>query len=221
MDERNRQQMILQMIRKEKIVAIVRGIPSGLILDTGRALADGGICMMEVTFDHSGLEGIRETLHSIALLKEHLSERMHIGAGTVLTAEEAEEAYRSGAEYIISPNVDRSVIEKTKELGLISMPGAFTPSEIVDAYNYGGDIIKLFPAGLLGVSYIKAVRGPLSHIPMAAVGGVTPENICQFTAAGVACFGIGSNLVNQSLTVSHDFENLTERALAFRNALGE
>ena len=137
MDERNRQQMILQMIRKEKIVAIVRGIPSGLILDTGRALADGGICMMEVTFDHSGPEGIRETLHSIALLKEHLSERMHIGAGTVLTAEEAEEAYRSGAEYIISPNVDRSVIEKTKELGLISMPGAFTPSEIVDAYNYG------------------------------------------------------------------------------------
>lgn len=122
---------------------------------------------------------------------------------------------------LISPNVDRSVIEKTKELGLISMPGAFTPSEIVDAYNYGGDIIKLFPAGLLGVSYIKAVRGPLSHIPMAAVGGVTPENICQFTAAGVACFGIGSNLVNQSLTVSHDFENLTERALAFRNALGE
>ena len=91
MDERNRQQMILQMIRKEKIVAIVRGIPSGLILDTGRALADGGICMMEVTFDHSGPEGIRETLHSIALLKEHLSERMHIGAGTVLTAEEAEE----------------------------------------------------------------------------------------------------------------------------------
>ena len=122
---------------------------------------------------------------------------------------------------VINPNVDRSVIEKTKELGLISMPGAFTPSEIVDAYNYGGDIIKLFPAGLLGVSYIKAVRGPLSHIPMAAVGGVTPENICQFTAAGVACFGIGSNLVNQSLTVSHDFENLTERALAFRNALGE
>ena len=79
MDERNRQQMILQMIRKEKIVAIVRGIPSRLILDTGRALADGGICMMEVTFDHSGPEGIRETLHSIALLKEHLSERMHIG----------------------------------------------------------------------------------------------------------------------------------------------
>lgn len=161
MDERNRQQMILQMIRKEKIVAIVRGIPSGLILDTGRALADGGICMMEVTFDHSGPEGIRETLHSIALLKEHLSERMHIGAGTVLTAEEAEEAYRSGAEYIISPNVDRSVIEKTKELGLISMPGAFTPSEIVDAYNYGGDIIKLFPA----FRSILHKGGPWSTIP--------------------------------------------------------
>lgn len=174
--------------------------------------------MMEVTFDHSSPEGIKETLRSISLLKEQMKGLIHVGAGTVLTTEEVDAAYKCGAEYMISPNVDEKVIRRTKELGLVSMPGAFTPSEIVDAYNYGGDIIKMFPAGLLGVSYMKAVLGPLSHIPLAAVGGVTPENLHEFMNVGVNCFGIGGNLVNRSLVSNRDFKGVTERGKAFRNA---
>ena len=208
----------LDLIKENKIIAIIRGIPSDMIVDTAKALVEGGIHMMEVTFDHSGPEGINETLRSISLLKEQMQGMIHVGAGTVLTLEEVDAAWKCGAEYMISPNVDEKVIRRTKELGLVSMPGAFTPSEIVDAYNYGGDIIKMFPAGLLGVSYMKAVLGPLSHIPLAAVGGVTPENLHEFMNIGVNCFGIGGNLVNRSLVSSRDFKGITERGKAFREA---
>lgn len=210
---------LFNTIQNQKIIAIVRGIPADIILDTAKALTYGGIHMMEITFDQSSPEGIKNTLFSISTLKEQLADDIRIGAGTVLTPEQVKDAYNCGAEYIISPNINRKVIEQTKELGMISMPGAFTPSEVVEAYDWGADIIKLFPAGILGTSYIKAVMAPLSHIPLAAVGGIDPDNIGEFLKAGVTCFGIGSNLVNKSLIVSKDFDDLTQRAKTFVNAL--
>lgn len=210
---------LFHVIQEKKIIAIVRGIPANMILDTAKALSEGGVHLMEITFDQSSPEGIENTLLSIRTLKEHLPAHMRIGAGTVLTPKQVQNAYDCGAEYIISPNINRQVIEKTKELGMISMPGAFTPSEVVDAYEWGADIIKLFPAGILGISYIKAVMAPLSHIPLAAVGGVDPDNIREFLKAGVTCFGIGSNLVNKSLITSKNFADLTLRAKTFVDAL--
>lgn len=209
----------LDLIKKEKLIAILRGIPSNRILDTAKALVRGGIHMMEITFDQTSGAGIQETLEAITLLREALPAEVHLGAGTVMTPGQVQEAFRRGAEYIISPNVDPAVIQRTRELGLISMPGALTPSEIAQAYQYGGDIIKLFPAGTLGSSYLKAVSAPLAHIPLAAVGGVTPENMKDFSKAGACCFGIGSNLANRELAQAGNFEEMTRRAARFHAVL--
>ena len=120
---------------------------------------------------------------------------------------------------MISPNVDEAVIRRAKELGMVAMPGALTPTEIVSAYNMGADIVKLFPAGELGLGYIKAVRGPLKHIPMSAVGGVKPENVSEYLDAGVCGFGVGGPLVLAKAVKSGDDAAIEERAKAFTDAI--
>lgn len=210
---------LLKQIFADKIIAIVRGVPPSQILDVAQALLDGGVTFMEVTFDHSKPEGTTETLESLTLLRDKTAGRVSFGAGTVLTAHEAEEAAKRGAEFIISPNVDEAVIIKTRELGLVSMPGALTPSEIAHAHNLGADIVKLFPAGLWGTDYIRAIRAPLAHIPMAAVGGVDAETIPGFLAAGVSCFGVGSNLVNAAKAAAGDFASITKVAREMREKI--
>ena len=133
--------------------------------------------------------------------------------------QEVEASVEAGGQIVISPNVDVSVIAKTKALGAISMPGALTPTEIVTAYNAGADIVKLFPAGTLGVPYIKAVRGPLGYIPMSAVGGVRPETIADFLNVGVCGFGVGGELVKKEFVRSGDMNALTSRAWEFVHAI--
>lgn len=211
-------QSIMQEMIERKIVAIVRGVPAKCMPKVAEALLAGGVSMLEITFDHAGKDGIAETLRSLAILKEKMGDRIRLGAGTVLAAAEVVEASRQGAEYIISPNVDESVIAKTKELGLLSMPGALTPSEVAAAHKMGGDIVKVFPAGTWGVEYIKAIRGPLGHIPMAAVGGVAPDNIASFFGAGVCCAGIGNNLVNAKKVADGDFHSITRVAKALSSS---
>lgn len=203
----------------KKIIAIIRGVPSKDILSVARALLDGGISAMEITYDQSSEAGIRETLASLSLLKEKYADEVAIGAGTVLTEQQVVDAHERGAGYIISPNVDEAVIARTRGLDMISIPGALTPSEVAAAHRMGGDIVKLFPAGLWGTEYIKAIRAPLSHIPMAAVGGVSPDNIADFFKAGVCSAGIGGNLVNAAKVREGDFGYITEMAKRFREKL--
>lgn len=212
---------ILQEILDGKIIAIIRGVPASDMPAVAEALLAGGVSLMEITFDQSAPGGIVETIRSLAVLKERMDQRIRLGAGTVLTAEQVAEAQRNGAEYIISPNVDPEVIAKAKELGLLAMPGALTPSEIAAAYKMGADIVKLFPAGLWGAEYIRAVRAPLAHIPMAAVGGVEPENVVSFFKAGVCCVGVGSNLVGAKKVAAGDFASITRVAKAFRANLAK
>lgn len=203
---------VLQQIQEKKIIAIIRGVSSKDILETARALIAGGIRLMEITFDHTSEAGMRNTLECFDILSNELGEEILMGAGTVLTTEEVELACGHGAKYIISPNTDEAVIRRTKELGLVSMPGALTPSEVVLAKNYGADIVKLFPAGDLGLGYIKSVKAPLAHISMAAVGGVNENNIGDFAKIGVDGFGIGSNLVSAKVVAAGDFARITETA---------
>lgn len=138
-----------------------------------------------------------------------------LGAGTVITAEQVMMAVDAGAEYIISPTTDISVIQKTKELGKVSIPGAFTPSEMVAAFDAGADIIKLFPAGVLGIDYIKALLTPLSYIPVVAVGGVNLDNVDQFIKAGAKGVGVGGNLVDKRTVYSGDYCEITKTAQAY------
>lgn len=209
----------LQDIKREKIIAIVRGVPSGFIIETAKALVSGGIHMMEITFDQESTDGIKNTLESISLLNEQMRDEIYLGAGTVLTSEQVELAYERGAEYIISPNADQDVIQRTKELGMISIPGALTATEIVQAYGYGADLVKIFPAGIWGAGYIKAICAPLSHIPVAAVGGVDESNIKSFFQAGVCCAGIGGSLVSKKRVLQGAFGEITEAAKRLRKEI--
>ena len=171
--------------------------------------------MMEITFDQESPEGIKNTLDSITILNEQMHDEIALGAGTVLTAEQVELAYERGAGYVISPNVDQDVIQKTKELGMISIPGALTATEVVQARGYGADIVKLFPAGIWGAGYVKALCAPLSHIPIAAVGGIDENNILSFLKAGACCIGIGGSLVSKKRVLDGDFDQIREAAESF------
>lgn len=218
-DENTMEKNLLDAIFEKKLIAIIRGIPAKDMLATADALLAGGIDMMEITFDQTSEAGIRETLDSISLVGDALPGKVALGAGTVMTSRQVVDAKNCGATFIISPNVNREVIRLTKDLGMVSMPGALTPTEIADAFDAGADIVKLFPAGLWGSEYLKAVRGPLGHIPMAAVGGVTPENVGDFLKAGAACAGIGSNLVNAKVVREGNFAAITRVAGQFHSAI--
>ena len=205
-------QAIIADINRHKIIAIVRGITGETLVKTAEALYEGGIRLLEITFDQTGKISAAQTGEMIADLCRRFAGRMRIGAGTVMTAEQVRIAVAAGAEYMISPDTSREVIEETLRLGAVSIPGALTPTEVATAYAYGADFVKLFPAGELGLSYIKAIRAPLAHIPMLAVGGVNEKNIGEFLSAGLAGFGIGSNIVSKKLIDNGDFAALTALA---------
>lgn len=207
----------LKQIKDTKIIAISRGFSWEELIPASLALYNGGIRAFEVTFEQ-GKDPLL-TADRIARLVEALPEGCSVGAGTVLNAEQVRLARDSGAGFIISPNTDRSVIEETKRLGLISIPGAMTPSEIVSAYSFGADIVKIFPAGILGINYFKAIRAPLEHIPMAAVAGITPDNIADFSKAGAVAFGISSGIYNREAVMTHNAEMLESLAEAFISKL--
>ena len=211
----NNRQKIIDRVLKSKIIVIVRGVYGYDCLSLARALYDGGIELMEVTFDQSSEENRKMTVDTIALLNRELGDKMAIGAGTVTTTAMAEEAALAGAKFIVSPNTDSEVIKKTVELGMVSMPGAMTPTEIMTAHTSGADFVKLFPVTSLGPAYVKAVRAPLNHVKLLAVGGVNEKNAAEFIAAGVVGIGVGGNLVNREWIKNGEFDKITALASEF------
>lgn len=210
---------VLNKILEGKIIAIVRGIPSGEVVGLAEALVKGGISCIEVTFDQSSKEKAEDTLKAIANIRKALGDKVCVGAGTVMTVEQVEAAAAAGAEYMISPNTNAAVIKRTKELDKVSIPGAMTPSEVADAYELGADIVKMFPAGVLSAAYIKAVKAPLKHIPVTAVGGVNPANCAEFIRAGAVGVGVGGNLVSPQYVKEGRFEEITAIAKFYTDAL--
>ena len=144
-------------ILDNRIIAILRDVDAENIVDVINALVGGGIISIEIPLNHSTPAAKAASLRTIQKSHETFGDQIFLGAGTILSPEEAEAAANAGAKYIISPNMDPEVIKKTKSLGLASMPGAMTPSEIVDAYKNGADIVKIFPAGNLGTDYILSL----------------------------------------------------------------
>lgn len=205
----------LQRIIDGKVVAIVRGISSKYMVPTVEALKVGGITCVEVTFSLKSEEQSLDTLKSIRLIKEYFGDSVAVGAGTVLTPENVVRAKEAGAEYIISPNVDESVIKATKKIDMVSIPGAVTPTEVITAYNWGADIVKLFPAASLGLPYVKALMGPIDGIPLTAVGGIDASNYRDFLNIGCVGVGVGGNLVNKKLIEAGDFEAIKKVALEY------
>lgn len=214
---------MIDLLKKDKLVVILRGLKREQVTPTAEALRAAGVHFIEVTFAQNSPTCVEDTTWAIRTIAENFSD-MHVGAGTVITVEQVEAAYAAGAKYIISPNTDEAVIRRTVELGMLSMPGAFSPSEIVNAYNWGASFVKLFPAGNLGAAYVKAIRAPISHIPMLAVGGVGLNNMEEFYKAGINGFGIGGSIIKKDLIEKGDYAALTALAKQYvdlTSALGK
>lgn len=214
----------LETILKTKIIAISRGFYGRKLIDASLALYEGGVRAFEVTFEQDNdlvrsSENVARTCEAISALRFALPADAVIGAGTVITADQVNAAKDAGAAFIISPNSDPDVIKQTKHLGLVSIPGAMTPSEIVYARSSGADIVKVFPAGVLGVGYFKAIKTPLAHIRLAAVAGVDPDNISAFAKAGAEAFGVSTGLYVPTAVENGDFEALTIRARLYFDKL--
>jgi len=204
---------VLDQIKQHKLVAILRGCDPGHVLHIAEALYAGGIRLLEITLNS------RDALTTIKATSTQLGDKLLIGAGTVLTPDEAEAAISAGARFILSPTLDLPTMEKTLALGAVSIPGAFTATEILTAHRNGAGIVKVFPASV-GPAYFRDLRGPLPQIPLMPTGGVNLENIRQFQKAGAAAFGIGSALVSpvDELTPNY-LQDLTTNAAAYVAAI--
>lgn len=209
----------LGIIKENKLIAISRGSYGEPLISAALALYRGGVRAFEVTFEHD--KPSSQTAEAIASLAAALPKDAAVGAGTVLSAEDVRAAHDAGAAFIISPNTNADVIAQTKRLSMVSIPGAMTPTEIIAAYEQGADIVKLFPAGILGVEYFKAVRAPVPHIPLAAVAGITAKNIGGFAKAGAAAFGVSSTLFNKNAIQRCDFASIEEAARSMIKAMNE
>lgn len=212
-------QPILRQIADRKLIAILRGVPRDKPLPLAHALQRGGVTMLEFTFDPAGAESTDATCEKVALVKRAFGDELIVGCGTVLSNAQARAAAAAGAQLMISPHTDADLIRLGKSLGMVCIPGAFTPTEIVAAHAAGADFVKLFPAGALGLDYVKAVRAPLPHIPLLAVGGVKPETVAGFLSAGIAGFGVGGHLVDAAALAAGDYESITQRARTFTEAI--
>lgn len=212
---------IKELILNDKIIVIIRRIYGDDLLHLAEAMCNGGIHLMELTFDQSNPDCVEATSNAIAGLKQRFGNVMRFGAGTVLNPEQVVAAKQAGCEYIISPNVNFDVIKASKTNGLISIPGAMTATEILSAHDYGADLVKLFPAGYLGTSYIKDIRAPISHVLLLATGGIKEDNFASFLKAGCIGAGIGGRLTDKACIADGNFQELTNRAKAFRSIADE
>ena len=145
-------------------------------------------------------------------MNQRLGDRMFFGAGTVTSVELVERAKEAGARFIVSPDVNKKVIRATVDADMVSMPGAFTPTEVLSAFSYKADFVKLFPAGDLGSAYLKAIRGPINHVRVLAVGGIDENNAGEFLQAGACGVGAGGKLVNKKWIAEGAWDKITQHA---------
>jgi len=202
--------MNIGVLKKHRFIAILRHVNHSDIKEVAQALYDGGVRIIEVTFDPSNQETVYNVTKSVHIIRELYGENIHIGAGTVLTMEFAEAAYRAGAEFMVSPCTDQKIIAYAKEHDMLSMPGAYTPTEIMNAYNMGADVVKIFPVLPENIDYLKTIISPLSHIPFVPTGGINPITIKDFLNTGAIAVAAGASLVNSNIIQNRDFKIITE-----------
>lgn len=203
---------VIKEILNHKIISIVRGMDREKTVKIAKALYEGGVRFIEVTFNQKNPEKFYETADSIRAIREEMGDKMFVGAGTVTSVELVDMAAQAGAMYIISPDMDEDVIRRTRQLGLVSMPGAYTATEAKKAHNAGADFVKLFPCIGDASAYVKALCAPLNHIRFLAVGGVHADNAVDFIKAGAVGVGVGSSLVNKAWVDAGEYEKITEEA---------
>ncbi len=188
------------------IVAVVRAQASQQLVEVARALADGGVTVIEITMS------VPNALDVLKQVRQALGERVLLGAGTVLDPETARAVLLAGAEYIVAPTVNLDVIRLCQRYDKLVMPGAFTPTEILTAWEAGADIVKVFPADVVGPAFFKALRGPLPQIRLMPTGGVDLNTAAAFLKAGACCLGVGGQLVEPEAVARRDFDRIRELA---------
>lgn len=196
------------------ILAILRGYGLEDAKAVAKALLDAGVNTFEVTADSPDAWKMIHTLKT-------LNDRFVVGAGTVLDTETAREAIQAGADFLFSPIVRPEMIQIAHRYGRMAIPGAMTPTEVVVAMEAGADIVKLFPAGSLGVAYLKEMRGPLPYVPFIPTGGITAENAAQFIKAGAVAVGMGSSLIIKEAVKQREFERITVLAKTIKQQIAE
>jgi 2-dehydro-3-deoxyphosphogluconate aldolase/(4S)-4-hydroxy-2-oxoglutarate aldolase len=196
----------LQHVLDCGIVAVVRSPDSQQLVEVVRALADGGVTVAEITMT------VPDALDVLRQVRNALGDRVLLGAGTILDAETARAALLAGAEYLVSPTLNLDVIRLCQRYEKLVMPGAFTPTEILAAWEAGADIVKVFPAEVVGPAFFKALRGPLPQIRLMPTGGVDLTTAAAFLKAGACCLGIGSQLVEPAAVAARNFDRLRDLA---------
>lgn len=204
-------------ILDNKVIIILRGVEREKLIPLLEALYSGGIRLAEITYSADGGTPDAVVANNIRLLSEAFDGRMTVGAGTVLTKEQVRLTAEAGGKFIISPDTNEAVIKESVRLGLVSIPGALTPTEAQSAHSYGADFVKLFPISSLGPSYIRAITAPLSHVRFLAVGGVNERNVGDYIRAGAVGVGIGGSLT--SLLSENNYEAITEMARKYVEAV--
>ena len=205
-----------QRIKKNKIVAIIRIKTAFDILPLTEALLKGGIDIIEVTMNTvNALDCIEK------MVKYYSAEQLLTGAGTILNENETEQAIKCGAQFIVTPATPGGIIATAHHFGAVVLAGACTPLEISNAYNEGAEIIKIFPADIMGIPYLKALKGPFSHIDFMPTGGITIKNASQWLDAGACALGVGSSLVNEELVKQKNWNAITSNAEQFRQVVSQ
>jgi 2-dehydro-3-deoxyphosphogluconate aldolase / (4S)-4-hydroxy-2-oxoglutarate aldolase len=199
----------LRQVLASGIVAVVRSPDSRQLVDVVRALAEGGVMVVEITMS------VPNALDVLKQVRQSLGDRVLLGAGTVLDSETARAVLLAGAEYIVSPTVNLDVIRLCRRYDKLVMPGAFTPTEILTAWEAGADIVKVFPADVVGPAFFKALRGPLPQIRVMPTGGVDLHTAAAFLKAGACCLGIGSQLVEPTAVAQGDFGRIRDLAMQY------
>lgn len=207
---------VLEVIRVNRIIAIVRLDDLSSAVDLARALLAGGIRALEFTLSNPA--AIKALTEVKAAVPEFDGGEAVIGIGTVLNAAQAQAAIAAGAQFIVAPTTSLTTIEACKQMKTAVMPGAFTPTEILTAWEAGASAVKVFPARSVGPRYLKDVREPLPFLRLIPTGGIDRANIGDYLKHGAFAVGVGGNLVDKQLVAAHDWVALTDRAQAFAEA---
>ncbi len=202
-------------IKRAGAIAILRRQPSNLVLSVVDALMAGGITAIEVTFDSEGAQELIQTL------RKTFGKDLFIGAGTLMTPTQVQQAVEAGADVLLSPHFDGTLVEIAASLGAVMIPGIVTPTEIVQATRAGADILKLFPAGPLGPLYLKDLLGPFHGTSFVPTGGITVDNAADFIRAGAIGVGMGSALVPKHEVEAGDWISITQRAFELMRRIRE
>lgn len=204
---------IVERLQRDKLVAVVRVDDTKQLYQVTEALIEGGVSLIEATMTIPGL------LPVVPDYLQNYGEQIIFGIGSVLNEHMAEDAIRAGANFIVSPIMDTEILRKAQESNTLASVGAYSPTEIQQAYLAGSDIVKVFPADTLGPSFIKGVRAPMPHLKLMPTGGVTLENMVTWLDAGCAALGMGSALVDMKAVRAGDFAQITANAKALNEVL--